>query len=146
MPKDIKKTYTFQKIKQIVQVYGRRGKQKIYFLPRGRKGEPHISDLRTPLFAKLTSEPHISDSEPHIAAPNPTPLHWSPVSFFFLCNAFNCLTKEKSQKISMQLNSVLLLEYINALMLKGSIRNYFITYINVLPTCRIECLRLRRHI
>ena len=27
--------------------------------------EPHISDLRTPLFAKLTSEPHI-------AAPNPT--------------------------------------------------------------------------
>ena len=34
--------------------------------------EPHISDLRTPLFAKLNSEPHISGSEPHIAAPNPT--------------------------------------------------------------------------
>ena len=33
---------------------------------RGREGEPHISDLRTPLFAKLTSEPHISGSEPHI--------------------------------------------------------------------------------
>ena len=40
--------------------------------------EPHISDLRTPLFAKLTSEPHISGSEPHIAALNPTPLAPNP--------------------------------------------------------------------
>ena len=29
--------------------------------------EPHISDLRTPLFVKLTSEPHINGSEPHIS-------------------------------------------------------------------------------
>ena len=40
--------------------------------------EPHISDLRIPLFAKLTSEPYISGSEPHIASPNPTPLAPNP--------------------------------------------------------------------
>ena len=31
--------------------------------------EPHISDLRTPLFAKLTSGPHTSGSKPHRMAP-----------------------------------------------------------------------------
>ena len=33
--------------------------------------EPHISDLRTPLFEKLSSEPHISGSEPHISGSEP---------------------------------------------------------------------------
>ena len=57
--------------------------------------EPHMSDLRTPLFAKLTSEPHISGSEPHTTGFEP---HITVSSFFFFCNAFNCLTNEKSQK------------------------------------------------
>ena len=38
---------------------------------RGREGEPHISDLRTPSFAKLTSEPYISGSEPHTTGSEP---------------------------------------------------------------------------
>ena len=40
--------------------------------------ELHISDLQTPLFAKLTSKPNISSSNPTLAAPNPTPLASNP--------------------------------------------------------------------
>ena len=53
--------------------------------------EPHISDLRTPFFAKLTFDPHTSGSEPHISGsePNTTgskPDKMAPVScFLFIC-------------------------------------------------------------
>ena len=33
--------------------------------------EPHISDIRTPLFAKLTTEPHTSGSESNISGSQP---------------------------------------------------------------------------